>query len=253
MNIIARSLIVLSFLCGSVLAATTVGNPEPASGTWRVYRGSGFTTFVCQAASEEDAKACAARDAQTRATTTRYQIRYPNRYLTVTYSADAPPPPPSTAWTQCAIQEQICSFVGTRRVRYGVDTRWVERDFTDGVLCNSTTFGTNPAPNVGKSCQLQGTNTPPPPPPPPPTGTGVVTLRWTPPTLNEDGTQLTNLAGHRAYCTQGGAVRMTEVMASSTTATVDRLATGPWICYATAFNSNGVESAPSNNVTKVIP
>lgn len=314
MNILARSLIVLSFLCGSVLAATTVGNPEPASGTWRVYRGSGFTTFVCQAASEEAAKACAAQDAQTRATSTRYQIRYPNRYLTITYSPDAPPPvncavsdwsawageawgtctngsqtrqetrtrtivtppanggtacpalsetrtatqactvppPPTTGWTHCANQEQLCSFTGTRRVRYGADTRWIEREFNNGTVCNSTAFGGNPAQGALKTCQLQGATPEDPPPPPPPTGTGTIALSWRAPTQNEDGTQLTNLAGYRAYCTQGGAVRLIEVLVPVTTAVIDRLATGPWICYATAFNSNGTESMPSSNVTKVI-
>lgn len=300
-------------LIGPAYAATTMGELEPAGGTWRVYRGSGFTTFVCQAASEEAAKECAARDAQTRATSSRYQIRYPNRYVTVTYTPDTLPPvncvvsdwsewtggewsacqngsqtrqethtrtivtppanggsacpaltetraatqsctPPITGWTHCADQEQLCSFSGTRRVRFGADTRWTEREFTNGTLCNSTTFGGNPAQGALKTCQLQGATPEDPPPPPPPIGTGTATLRWTPPTQNEDNTPLTNLAGYRAYCTQGGAIRMTEVAnPGTTTAVVDRLASGPWICYATAVNSDGIESVQSNTATKVIP
>jgi hypothetical protein len=71
-------------------ADTSPGELEPATGSWRAYRGSGFSTFVCSAKSESAAKACAAQDAEARKTTTRYQIRYPNRYLTVTYTAGAP-------------------------------------------------------------------------------------------------------------------------------------------------------------------
>jgi hypothetical protein len=84
--------VLLSLLIVAPAYAATVGELEPASGTWRVYRGSGFATFVCSAASEEGAKACAEIDAENRRTTTRYQIRYPNRYVTATYTAPGPTP-----------------------------------------------------------------------------------------------------------------------------------------------------------------
>lgn len=86
------SLIAAAALCATVgLAETTVGSLEPAAGTWRAYRGTGFATPVCSASSEADVLKCAAGDAERRSTTTRYQIRYPNRYVTATYKA-APPP-----------------------------------------------------------------------------------------------------------------------------------------------------------------
>ena len=81
-------LAILVLLASAAYGDTTVGQLEPTSGTWRVYRGS---TYVCTANSEAAAFACAAADAESRRTTTRYQIRYPNRYVTVTYRAPSPP------------------------------------------------------------------------------------------------------------------------------------------------------------------
>jgi hypothetical protein len=77
----------LAFLLFSGAAVgATVGELEPASGTWRVYRGSSFSTYVCSANSETAALDCASKDADARKTSARYQIRYPNRYVTVTYT-----------------------------------------------------------------------------------------------------------------------------------------------------------------------
>lgn len=76
-------------LLSGVAAGATVGELEPASGTWRVYRGTSFSTYVCSAASEAAALDCASKDADARKTTARYQIRYPNRYVTVTYTLPA--------------------------------------------------------------------------------------------------------------------------------------------------------------------
>lgn len=78
-------------------AATTVGSLEPTTGTWRAYRGSSFTTLVCSNSSEAAMLACIAADAERRATSTRYQLRYPNRYATVTYTAPTPTCPPAPA------------------------------------------------------------------------------------------------------------------------------------------------------------
>jgi hypothetical protein len=69
--------------------AATAGALEPATGTWRVYRGSSFSAYVCSANSEIAALDCASKDADARKTTSRYQIRYPNRYVTVTYTLPA--------------------------------------------------------------------------------------------------------------------------------------------------------------------
>ncbi len=73
-------------LCALVAgAATTVGSLEPTTGTWRAYRGADFTTLVCSNSSEAAMLTCISADAERRATSTRYQLRYPTRYVTVTY------------------------------------------------------------------------------------------------------------------------------------------------------------------------
>jgi hypothetical protein len=68
--------------------------------------------------------------------------------------------PTSTAWTFCANEFSLCAFTGTRRVRYGADSRWVTRDVTasnGGVSCTNRVFG-DPAPNVVKRCDLAATS-----------------------------------------------------------------------------------------------
>lgn len=300
--------------------AATVGELEPATGTWRVYRGSGFTTFVCSAASEQGAKDCAAADAEARRTTTRYQIRYPNRYVTATYAPSAPvdcvvsawsewtggtwsactngtqtrqetrtrtvvtqpvnggaacpvlteartatqacESPPTGDWVHCARQEEtlctgagtIGAYTGTRTIRYGIDTRWIEREMTSGIRCNSTIFGGNPASGVTKTCQVRGTSEPPPPPPPPPPpATGTATLNWTPNTTMSDGTPAT-LAGFRIrYGRSADTLTLQrEIAGPATTAVVGELASGTWYFGVTAYDTLGRESLPSNTASKVV-
>jgi hypothetical protein len=66
------------------------------------------------------------------------------------------PTPTPTGWTFCSNEYAKCSFSGTRRVRYGADTRWVARDLVasnGGVSCSNGVFG-DPAPNTVKRCEL---------------------------------------------------------------------------------------------------
>ncbi len=68
--------------------------------------------------------------------------------------------PTSSAWTFCANEYSLCAFTGTRRVRYGADTRWVTRDVTasgGGVSCSNSVFG-DPARGVRKRCELASTS-----------------------------------------------------------------------------------------------
>lgn len=309
--VLAGVLALLGVMLAVPAYAATFGELEPAAGTWRVYRGSGFTTFVCQATSEAGAKSCAAADAEARRATTRYQIRYPNRYGTATYTPQAPvncvvsawsdwtggtwsactngsqtrqetrtrtivtqpanggtacpaltetraatqactvEPPPTGEWVRCAVQEQRCSFTGTRLVRYGADTRWVQREFTDGVTCNGAAFGSNPAPGALKECQLQGSE-PEPPPPPPPVGTGTATLNWRPPTHNVDDTPA-NLTGYMVrYGRSADFLSESVAVPVITTHTVTGLGSGTWY-FGVAALSNGGQSVLSNIGTKAIP
>jgi hypothetical protein len=66
----------------------------------------------------------------------------------------APSPPTSTAgWTRCAGENERCAFSGTRLVRYGAGSGWVQRTLTDGVSCSNEVFG-DPAYGTVKSCEI---------------------------------------------------------------------------------------------------
>lgn len=64
-------------------------------------------------------------------------------------------PPPASSWTRIATEGQSFSVSGTRWVRYGADPRWVQRSVTGSGQCTNAFFGTDPAPYVGKVCEVQ--------------------------------------------------------------------------------------------------
>jgi len=83
-----------------------------------------------------------------------------------------------------------------------------------------------------------------------------VTLNWTPPTQNEDGTALVDLAGYTIYwgTTPGNYPNSATIdNASISTYVVGNLAPGTYEFVATSFNTSGVESVLSNSTTKVLP
>jgi len=85
--------------------------------------------------------------------------------------------------------------------------------------------------------------------------TGSATLSWTAPTENEDGTVLTNLAGYRIqYGTSASALTQTVQVANPglTTYVIDGLTQGTWYFAMRAYTSTGLESAPTNVVSKTI-
>lgn len=246
LNLTAAVVAVGLCLSAAGIASTTVGSLQATTGTWRVYRGSGFTMPVCTASSEADAITCAAADAERRAATTRYQIRYPHRYVTITYAA-APPTPPAATWTRCAVEWQRCEFSGTRVVRYGSGSAWVERTLTGGTACTNDVFS-DPAVGVTKECQLSSSD-------PPQPATGTAQLRWTPPTQNTDGTPLTDLAGYRIhYGTSSTALTQTVQIASpgATSYTIGNLASGTHHFAVRAYVSSGAESALSSIASKTV-
>jgi hypothetical protein len=84
---------------------------------------------------------------------------------------------------------------------------------------------------------------------------GSATLSWTPPTQNEDGTTLTDLAGYKLYwSTTPGSYTASATIdnPSITSYVVDNLAPGTYEFVATAYNDAGVESRFSGAATKVI-
>ncbi len=89
-----------------------------------------------------------------------------------------------------------------------------------------------------------------------PISLGSVTLSWTAPTQNEDGTPLTDLDGYRIYWGTTPGVYPNSVTIdneSVTTYVIDNLAPGTYEFVATSFNTSGVESAYSVPATKVVP
>ena len=85
---------------------------------------------------------------------------------------------------------------------------------------------------------------------------GSVTLSWTAPTENEDGSTLTDLDGYRLYWgkTPGDySDSITVDNESITTFVVENIPSGTYEFVATSFNMAGIESRYSNPATKVVP
>jgi len=85
--------------------------------------------------------------------------------------------------------------------------------------------------------------------------TGSVTLSWTVPTTNTDGTPLTDLSGFTInYGTSAGAMTETVTISSATATgyTLSGLASGVWYFEVFASASDGTESAASNVVSTTI-
>jgi len=86
-------------------------------------------------------------------------------------------------------------------------------------------------------------------------GTSSTTLSWTPPTENEDGTALIDLAGYRIYwgVTPGNYTHSVTLNSPGfTTYVVDNLTAGTYEFVATSFNVAGIESVYSSPVTKIL-
>lgn len=83
--------------------------------------------------------------------------------------------------------------------------------------------------------------------------TGAVTLSWTPPTQNEDGSALTDLTAYRFYygTTSGNYTNQVQVdNPGVTTYVVENLAPATYYFVATSINSMGIESRYSNEAIK---
>jgi hypothetical protein len=89
------------------------------------------------------------------------------------------------------------------------------------------------------------------------TATGTVTVAWTAPTTNVDGSPLTNLAGFKIYrSTSTSTVQSsTPIILAEPLATmfvISGLSAGSHYFALKAYNSAGVESVFTGNVTKVV-
>ena len=85
--------------------------------------------------------------------------------------------------------------------------------------------------------------------------TSSVTLTWTPPTQNEDGTTLTDLASYKIYYGLSQGSYPNEIPIDNpglTTYVVDNLTPNTYYFVSTSINSSGIESALSNVAMKVV-
>jgi hypothetical protein len=94
-----------------------------------------------------------------------------------------------------------------------------------------------------------------PPPPPPVLTSASVTVSWSPPIQNSDGSPLTNLAGYRVYY----GTTATNLNFSVTLANpglvrdvIENLAPATWYFAMTAYNTNGLESARTGTESIVV-
>ena len=93
----------------------------------------------------------------------------------------------------------------------------------------------------------------PPSSPSTPSQTGNVTLAWDAPTTNEDGSDLTDLAGYRVYYgTSSGSYTNSVNIGNFTSAVISNLSLGTWYFAITAYNSSSVESSYSTELSTTI-
>ena len=81
--------------------------------------------------------------------------------------------------------------------------------------------------------------------------TGSVTLRWTAPTRNTDGTALTDLAGYKVFYGTASRVYSKSVKlagAGVTSVVIEGLTAGTWYFAMKSYDTAGVESAYSGEV-----
>ena len=84
---------------------------------------------------------------------------------------------------------------------------------------------------------------------------GSVTLSWTPPTMNSDGTAMTDLAAYNIYFGTSAGAYSNQIRLDNpglTTYVIENLIPDTYYFVATAVNSVGIESQYSNEITKVV-
>ena len=83
----------------------------------------------------------------------------------------------------------------------------------------------------------------------------MATLDWMPPTENDDGSVLTNLAGYTVYygTSAGNLTQSVKITNPGLSAyTLSNLASGTWYFAVTSYSATGVESTRSGVVSASI-
>lgn len=89
----------------------------------------------------------------------------------------------------------------------------------------------------------------------PPASSGTVTINWTPPTQNTDGSTLTNLAGYHIYygTSQSALTKVVNITNPGLASyVISNLSAATWYFSVTSLNSKGVESPRSASVSHVV-
>jgi hypothetical protein len=60
----------------------------------------------------------------------------------------------AATWTKIADEYKSFTLAGTHTVRYGTDSRWVEKTVTDSGECSNAFFGRDPAKSILKRCEV---------------------------------------------------------------------------------------------------
>jgi hypothetical protein len=59
-----------------------------------------------------------------------------------------------SSWVFCANENQLCSFTGTKNVRFGANGVYVFKTLTNGTMCSNSVFG-DPLSGVQKQCDIR--------------------------------------------------------------------------------------------------
>lgn len=160
------------------------------------------------------------------------------------------PPPVTGTWQLLVAEGATFTISGTKTVRYGAGTAYVQRSMTGAGTCDNEFFGRDPATGVPKHCDVwTGTTAPP----PPVSSVRDATIRWAVPTTNADGTPLVDLAGFRVRygVTPGAPTDSVDVpFPTATSATLVTIPQARTYFTVRAYDTGGNESAPSIEVSK---
>lgn len=151
------------------------------------------------------------------------------------------------SWEPLAKEWESFTVVGEQRVRFGVDTRWIERSAVNSGQCTKDFFGSDPAEMVVKACQVWVPATTIPRLP------GTATLAWgasvSIPPQNETIT-------YTIYQGQQGQAKT--AVPGGTTGALSFVVNGDFaanetVCWHVTGRIGANESAPSNEACKKFP
>ena len=144
-----------------------------------------------------------------------------------------------TTWTRVASEGGKFVISGVRTVRYGAGTAWIQRALAGTYYCVTPLFGSDPAPNVAKTCEVASTTDAPAAPAPAPAPTSAPTAAPAPAAAASGWTRI---ATEGARFTVSGT---RTVRYGAGNAWFQRSITGSSYCINSAFGGD-----PAPNVAK---